>query len=102
MAGHNLLWNIQFPSNQPHFIFKKLPQWFYQTQIHLLRQTTDVMMTLDRCRRPSNGHRFDDVRIKSPLDQELYVSELSRFLLKNVDENFAYPFSLLFWITNAS
>ena len=58
------------------------------------------MMRLDRLRGASNGHGFDHVRIKSPLNQESGAvragGQLAGLLVKHGDEFPADPLALVF------
>ena len=68
--------------------------------MHILRQTADVVMRLDRLRRRRAA--LDNIRIQRPLRQEIEIVELRRFLLEHVDEFVADDLALLLRIFDAA
>ncbi len=48
------------------------------------RQAADVVMRLDRRRRPEHRHRFDDVGIERALGEILDLAELTRLFFENL------------------
>src|SRR5207253_9388993 len=57
-------------------------------------------MALDRGGRASHRNRFDYVRIKCSLHQEINIANALCFFFKDFDKDCAYCFSLLFGIDN--
>src|SRR6185503_7182179 len=102
MAPKDLFRNSQFSSDQSHFVFEQLTQRLDQLEIHFLRQSTDVVMTLDNSGWTTHRHRFDDIGIECSLHEVTDVTQTFRFFLKHIDEYFADAFALLFRIGHTS
>src|SRR5215208_576798 len=100
MPPKNLFRHSQFPSDKSYFVLEQLAQRFDQFQIHLLRQTADIVMTLNHSRWTTHGNRLDHVRIKCALDKVTNVAQLSCLFFKDINEHFPDPFSLLFRISD--
>src|SRR6185369_2221180 len=102
MASKDLLRNVQLSSDQTHFIFEQLAQRLDQLKIHLLRQPTDVVMTLDHRRWTTHRNGFDDIGVQRALHKIADVTKTPRLFFKDVDEHFADALALLFRIGDAS
>src|SRR5207253_4887262 len=53
----------------PDLVLEQLPQGLDQLELHLERQAADVVVGLDRRRRPAEGNRLDHVRIEGALGE---------------------------------
>src|SRR5205807_8568895 len=68
---NNLFRQPELQSDLAHFVFKKLPDRFDKLEVHFFRQTADVVMSLDHCRRISaDRNALDHVRIKRSLGEK--------------------------------
>src|SRR4051812_32885283 len=67
----NLLWHAQVASDAANLVLKEILQGLDQLEIHLLRQSANVVMSLNGLRRASHRARFDYIRIQGALNQEL-------------------------------
>ena len=102
MAPKDFFRNSQLSSNQTHFVFEQLTQRLDQLEIHLLRQSTNVVVTLDHSRWATHGNRLDDVWVERSLHQVTNITAQTLcFFLKHIDEYFTDAFALLFRIGNA-
>ena len=69
-----------------HLILEQPLEGLHQFQVHLLRQSTDVMVRLDHRRRSRNRDRFDPVGIQGALSQHIDVADLRGLGFEHVDE----------------
>src|SRR5208283_126131 len=97
----NLLRHAKIAPNPPHLVLKQIFQWLNQLELHLLWQSTDVVMRLDHLRWPAHRARFDHVGIERPLHQPLnfivaFGLNAMCFVIEDFDELVAddLPFSL--------
>ena len=78
----------------PNFVFEKLAQRLDELKLHIRREPANVVMAFDRHRRADEGHRLNDIGIKSSLRQKLDVAELFGLVFEDLDEEMADDFSL--------
>src|SRR6185369_3367309 len=89
MASKDLLRNVQLSSDQTHFIFEQLAQRLDQLEVHLLRKSADVVMTLDHRRWTTHRNRLNDVRIQRALHEITDIAKTPRFLFEHIDKDFS-------------
>ena len=68
--------------------------------MHLLRQTSYVVVRLDGCRRTLHGYRLNHVGIDSALCKPFRALKFLSFLVEDFDEVAADNFALLFRISH--
>src|SRR3989454_575134 len=78
----------------PDLVLEQLPQGFDQLELHLERQAADVVVGLDRRRRPAEGNRLDHVRIEGALGEPGDLAELPGLFFEDGDELGADPLAL--------
>ena len=77
----------QFDADLAHLVLEQLPQGFHQPQLHVLRQTADVVVGLDDLGLAGPGAGgFDDVGVDGALGQPFDVRQLIGLGLEDVDE----------------
>ena len=77
----------QLAAERAHLVLEQLAQGLDQLQVHALRQAADVVVRLDRHRRPARErHALDHVGIERALGQELGAAGLLGLLVEHVDE----------------
>ena len=70
-----------------HLVLEQLAQRLDQLHVHALGQAADIVVALDRHRRPAGeADAFDHVRIERALGEEVGAADLLRFGLEHVDE----------------
>src|SRR6185295_5792699 len=85
-----------------HFVLEEIAERFHELQMLPLRQATDIVMRLDRHRRPAKrGDALDDVGIERSLRQELGVANGFGLTLEDVDERRADDLALLLGVFDA-
>ncbi len=88
--------------------FEELTKGFDQLESHILEQTTDIMVRLDRRAGTLETYTFYHVRVKRSLEQPLDLAlvrfcglELGSLFLKNVYKRVPYNLAFLLWIFDA-
>ena len=76
LPDDELLVEAEVAPEHAHFVLEELPQRLDELESHPLRQPADVVMALDRRRRPDDRDRLDDVGIERALREEVEVPEL--------------------------
>ena len=71
LADDELLVEAEVAPEPPHFVLEQLAQRLDQRELHVLRQPADVVVALDRRRRPDDRDRLDDVGIERALREEI-------------------------------
>ena len=61
-----------------NFVLEECPQRFHQGEFQIVREATDVVMTLD-VRRSRSATGFHDVGVQRPLDQKIDTAARPRF-----------------------
>src|SRR5262249_15353114 len=87
----------ELASERANFILEEQAKRFDEFQLHPLRQTTDVVMTLDDRGRTLERHRFDDVGIECALPQKSRPAD-HLFGLEHLDKGGADDLPLVLWI----
>ena len=99
LAHDDFLGQSQFLAQFADFILEQAAQRFDQLELHLFRQATHVMVTLDeRGRVAGDRHRLDNIRIKRSLCEKLGLAYLAGGLLEDIDKGVPNDFSLGLWI----
>ena len=103
MTANHFLGQPELATHLPHLVLEQLAQGLEQLEGQPLRQATDVVVSLDRHRRPAlRRNRLDDVRVERALHQEAHiVTDRSRLGLEHVDEGVPDPPALLLGILYA-
>jgi hypothetical protein len=85
--------------------FEKLPEGLDQLELHVLEQTTDVVMRLDGGARALETDALNDVGVERSLQQpfdlppvRLCGLELGSLRLEHVDERVSDDLSFLLWV----
>ena len=86
MTLKNLVGNIQVFADDTHFVFEQFAQRLNQFQIHLFRQTADIVMRFYCHRRSAQRDGFDNVRVKRALHEIFDIADLLRFGVEHLDE----------------
>jgi hypothetical protein len=89
----------ELPPHDSHLVLEELAQRLDQLEPHPLGKPPDVVVRLDRRRRPAHGDRLDHVRVERPLREEADVVELGGRLLEHVDEGLSDRLPLLLGIS---
>ena len=70
-----------------HLVLEQFAQRLDQLHVHPLGQAADIVVALDRHRRPAGeADAFDHVGIERALRQEVGAADLLRFVVEHVDE----------------
>ncbi len=95
MAADETVGQAQLPAKGTHLVLEELTQGFDQLQAHLFRQAADIMVRLDRHRRPAREtDGFDHVGVKRALGQKLRALDGICVFLEHVDEEPANDLAL--------
>ena len=71
---HNtLLRNAELTTECADFVLEEETEWLHDGHFHLVRQATDVMMTLDNGTGALERGGLDDIRVQSALEQETWI-----------------------------
>ncbi len=89
MTSDKTLVKTEFAPQRSHFVLKQFAQRFDHLEIHLFRQTTDVVVRLDCRRRPFEADRLDHVRIKRSLSKESGIAISFGRRFENLNEGLA-------------
>src|SRR5262245_35078758 len=102
MAADELLRQAELAAERAHLVLEQFAQRLDQLHVHALREPADIVVRLDRHRRPA-GERdaLDHVGIKRALRQEFSAANLLCFRLEYIDEQPADGLALLFRIGDA-
>jgi hypothetical protein len=95
------------------FVLEELTKGLDELELHVVEETTDVVVRLDRCRGTLERDRLDDIRVQSSLEEELDLAvvaasgldlsvDLSSLRLEDLDEGVADDLALLLGVLNAS
>ena len=84
-----------------HFVLEQLAQRLDQLEAHALGQAADVVVALDRRRRPDHRHALDHVGIERALGEEVELADVLGRVLEDVDELGADDLALLLGIGDA-
>ena len=77
----------QLAAQRAHLVLEQLAQRLDQLQVHALGQAADVVVRLDRHRRPAGErHALDHVGVERALRQELGAAQLLGLRVEHVDE----------------
>src|SRR5438477_11378899 len=108
---YDFLWQPELQSCLTHFVFEQLAHGLDELEMHLLRQSADVMMTFDHLRGIAlDRYALNHIRIKSSLRQEfvaavfafaialIFLEQLLGGMLKYFDEFIADQLALRFGI----
>ncbi|KAI3482194.1 hypothetical protein L1887_55164 [Cichorium endivia] len=116
MPAHQMRRNAQQTPKRTHLVLEQLAQRLDQLELHVLQQTTDVVVRLDRRRRTLERDALDHVRIQRALEEVLELAlgllrlacrerrrllvlglllQLGHLGLKHVDEGVADDLALL-------
>ena len=95
MAADEHVRQAELAAERAHLVLEQLAQRLDQLHVHALGQAADVVVRLDRHRRPAGErHALDHVGIERALRQEIRAADLARLGLEHVDEQLADDFSL--------
>ena len=98
---------IELAAERAHFVLEQFAQRLDELHVHALRQAADIVMRLDRHRRPAGErHAFDHVRIERALRQKIgrtfsVTCDFLGLALEHVDEQFADGLALFLRIVDA-
>ena len=85
-----------------HLVLEQLAQRLDKAERHLFRQTTDIVMRLDRHRIAAGGRNaFNDIGIEGALRQKGRALDLLCLFLEDFDETGADDFALLLRVGHA-
>src|SRR4029077_19871283 len=86
---NNLLRQTELPSDLAHLVFEKLPHRFHQLEVHFLRQTTAVVMSLDDlCWIASDRDALNHVRVKRSLSEKFEATVFAGLVLSILFKQF--------------
>jgi hypothetical protein len=86
LAPHELVVQPHRRADGPDFVLEQHAERFDQLEAHPIGQAADVVVALDRRRRPDDRNAFDDVGIQGALREKVEVAQLLGALLEDVDE----------------
>ncbi|ETW14695.1 cytosine deaminase [Roseivivax marinus] len=87
VAADEALRQAEFTTERADLVLEELAQRLHQLQAHLLGQTADIVVRLDRDRRAAReADALDHVRIQGALREEGRALDLVGVLLEHVDE----------------
>ena len=87
MAAHKSFGQAEFAAERAHLVLEEFAQRLDQLHLHALGQAADIVVRLDRHRRPAaEGDALDHVGIERALRQELGAAELARLLVEDFYE----------------
>ena len=92
----------ELAAERAHLVLEQFAQRLDQLHVHALGQAADIVVRLDRHRRPAGErHALDHVGIERALRQELGAADLLRLRLEHVDEQLADGLALVLGIGDA-
>ncbi|CRM87606.1 hypothetical protein [Pseudomonas sp. 22 E 5] len=92
----------EFQAQTSDFVLEQFAQWFYQFEVHLLRQATHVVVGLDHVGLAALGaSRLDHVRVDGALGEVLDVVQFVGLGIEHVDEGAADDLALFLWVAFA-
>ena len=87
MAADEGFRQAELAAEHAHLVLEQLAQRLDQLHVHALGQAADIVVRLDRHRRPAGErHALDHVRIERALREEIRAADLLRLLLEHIDE----------------
>src|SRR5690606_6619261 len=99
MATDEAIRQAEFLAEQAYLVLEQFTQWFDELHLHALRQTTDIVVRLDRDRRTAGKRNaFDNIRIERALHEEICAAELLGFFLEHFDKEATNCLARLFRI----
>ena len=102
MAADEGLGQAELAAERAHLVLEQFAQRLDQLHVHALGQAADIVVRLDRHRRPAGErHALDHVGIERALRQEFRAADLLRLGLEHVDEQPADGLALLLRIADA-
>ena len=102
MPLHERVRQPQLAAKRAHLVLEQLAQRLDELELHALRQAADIVVRLDRDRRPAaRRHALDHVRVQRALRQEIRAANLVRRLVEHLDEQPADGLALLLGIGHA-
>ncbi len=99
VSPDHLMRQAKLFTDGPHLILEQLAQRFQQFELHIIRQSADIVVTLDIV--GLTGFcpgRFDDIGIDGPLGQPVGILNPLRLFFKNIDKQTADDLAFLFRI----
>ena len=94
MSPQKFCWNPQRSSYSAYLILEKGSQGLYNLKLHIVGQTSYIVVTLNGCRRPLYRNRLYHIWIDSPLCQIGNIRYLVGFLVKYFYEYSSYSLAL--------
>ena len=102
MAADERLGQAELAAERAHLVLEQFAQRLDQLHVHALGQAADIVVRLDRHRRPAGErHALDHVGIERALRQKLGAADLLRLRLEHVDEQLADGLALVLGIGDA-
>ena len=84
MASNQVLWHTHRATYSAHLILEQPLQWLAQLEVHLLRESTDIVMALNHLTRDVQA--LDAVRIDGTLGKPLGTCLLLSLSIENLHE----------------
>ena len=100
MAGDEMLRHTELTTHTTHLVFEQPLQRLAELQAHLLRQATNVVVTLNDLTR--DVQRLDTIGIDCTLRQPLGIGDLLRLGIEHLNEIAADDLTLLLRIGDTS
>ena len=102
MAADERIGQAEFAAERAHLVLEQFAQRLDQLEVHALGQSADIVVRLDRHRRPAGKrHALDHVGVERALGQKFGAADLLRFRIEHVDEQLADDLALLLRIGDA-
>ena len=98
MTGDEVLGHAQLTTHATYLVLEQPLQGLAQLQVHLLRQSSHVMVALDDLTR--DVQRLDTVGIDGALCQPFGIGNLLGFGIEHLDEVATYNLTLLLWVSD--
>src|SRR5262249_33819877 len=87
LSPHDLARQSEFLTHRADLVLEQVAQRFDQLELHVVGQTTDVVVRLDV--RVVGATRLDDVRVQRSLYEKSRVTEVARGFFEHADEQLA-------------
>ena len=95
MAADEGLGQAELAAEHADLVLEQFAQRLDQLHVHPLGQAADIVVALDRHRRPAGeADALDHVRIERALGEEIGAADLRRLRLEDVDEGLADELAL--------
>ena len=105
MSVYHFVRQSQGDTEFAHFVFEQFTQWLQQFQVHIIRQTADVVVRFDVVRAffrtVFTACGFDHVGVNRALRQPFGAGEFVRFSVEYFDEFLTDDFALGFGVGHA-